>query len=642
MSRSRRGHSSTLQLFPFLAVLVSALGALVLLLLAINRQVALQASAAARQALIDQTSEEETLLADRQRELELQIRSLRTRIERALTEDGQAQQTIMSRTRQLRNNADQSEQLQAELDRLRKARREVEQQISTIRQKIGDFRVAKAKLANTRRDPDQTFIPVVHPGANGSPRQPIYLECNGAAVVFQPEALALPAWLLKTEQGQSTLVHAVESLIKLHRERMELQRGSRDQGEIEPYPLLLVRPDGAAVFYAVRQAFELLQQEWGYELVEGDWTFQFPELDPNARALLAQCFELGRDRVARSNAPVAGSPRGSGRGASQGGHVALSPNLGQLLGLEPVGDSRHSHGQGAAGIPQGDQPPTAGASGVVRSDQGTASSGQSAASRDSAGWPSGQGMGNVGRDTAARPVGRASLGAGTLSEDRGDATRMPVAQKVQPRIARSQQPFERQPEADSNSTDSIGSDQPAQGVLAGSSEPVDANSAEAVGSAQQVSGTSGTKQIRWGEAESDDVSEITGLVVPASNGRISIARHVEIFCRSDSLRLANRQVYAGRPDVAILRRKLGAIAQGVQREVIKWGPPGMTFQWRPKLLCLVHSDGLEMYYGLRLALIGSSIEIDHVILAEDEPGWDETMFLHEVARASEVGHRFME
>jgi hypothetical protein len=610
MSRSRRGHSSTLQLFPFLAVLVSALGALVLLLLAINRQVALQASAAARQALIDQTSEEETLLADRQRELELQIRSLRTRIERARTEDGQAQQTIMSRTRQLRNNADQSEQLQAELDRLRKARREVEQQISTIRQKIGDFRVAKAKLANTRRDPDQTFIPVVHPGANGSPRQPIYLECNGAAVVFQPEALALPAWLLKTEQGQSTLVHAVESLIKLHRERMELQRGSRDQSEIEPYPLLLVRPDGAAVFYAVRQAFELLQQEWGYELVEGDWTFQFPELDPNARALLAQCFELGRDRVARSNAPVAGSPRGSGRGASQGGHVALSPNLGQLLGLEPVGDSRHSHGQGAAGIPQGDQPPTAGASGVVRSDQGTASSGQSAASRDSAGWPSGQGMGNVGRDTAARPV--------------------------------SQQPFERQPEADSNSTDSIGSDQPAQGVLAGSSEPVDANSAEAVGSAQQVSGTSGTKQIRWGEAESDDVSEITGLVVPASNGRISIARHVEIFCRSDSLRLANRQVYAGRPDVAILRRKLGAIAQGVQREVIKWGPPGMTFQWRPKLLCLVHSDGLEMYYGLRLALIGSSIEIDHVILAEDEPGWDETMFLHEVARASEVGHRFME
>src|SRR5262245_7845376 len=108
MSRARRSHSSTLQLFPFLAVLVSALGALVLLLLAINRQVSLQSSVAAAQALIEQTTVEENALVVRRRDLERDIVSLRTQLNRAQTDQLAVDQSLIAGDQQVRTDTAQN------------------------------------------------------------------------------------------------------------------------------------------------------------------------------------------------------------------------------------------------------------------------------------------------------------------------------------------------------------------------------------------------------------------------------------------------------------------------------------------------------------------------------------------------------
>ena len=76
MSRKRRDASSPVQLFPFLAVLVSAMGALVLLLLSINRQATLQAIAKSVAELMQRTSSEEESLARNRQALQREIDAL--------------------------------------------------------------------------------------------------------------------------------------------------------------------------------------------------------------------------------------------------------------------------------------------------------------------------------------------------------------------------------------------------------------------------------------------------------------------------------------------------------------------------------------------------------------------------------------
>ena len=50
----------------------------------------------------------------------------------------------------------------------------------------------------------------------------------------------------------------------------------------EPYPLLLVRPNGIIAYYLVRDAMTSWDAEFGYELVGQDWQLDFP-MQPDAQ-----------------------------------------------------------------------------------------------------------------------------------------------------------------------------------------------------------------------------------------------------------------------------------------------------------------------------------------------------------------------
>ena len=48
----------------------------------------------------------------------------------------------------------------------------------------------------------------------------------------------------------------------------------------EPYPLLLVRPDGVEAYYAAREAMSSWGSEFGYEFIDQDWKLEFRPPDP--------------------------------------------------------------------------------------------------------------------------------------------------------------------------------------------------------------------------------------------------------------------------------------------------------------------------------------------------------------------------
>jgi hypothetical protein len=159
---------------------------------------------------------------------------------------------------------------------------------------------------------------------------------------------------------------------------------------------------------------------------------------------------------------------------------------------------------------------------------------------------------------------------------------------------------------------------------------------------QYSQGNGATPPSPLADDENDQIPAMATLALPATSGKIPVSRKIEIECRADGLMIPGRTVYLSIPNAASFRGAVSTLVGEVEREVARWGPPGLTFRWQPKLLCIVRADGLEMYYGLRAALVGSSIDIEHLILAEDEMDWSDSLFLRHLERAKFDTQRFME
>ena len=74
----------------------------------------------------------------------------------------------------------------------------------------------------------------------------------------------------------------------------------------EPYPLLLVRPEGIAAYYAARAAMKSWGFDFGYELIDDDWKLSYPPPDSRLADLLRQVVAAAPRDQARL---IAAAPR---------------------------------------------------------------------------------------------------------------------------------------------------------------------------------------------------------------------------------------------------------------------------------------------------------------------------------------------
>ncbi len=95
-------------------------------------------------------------------------------------------------------------------------------------------------------------------GPNQTRRQPIYLECRRDAVVVQPEGIRLTDPDFEEPLGPG---NPLAMALRAAREYM-LARHEFDPQAGEPYPLLLVRPEGINAYSAARAAMK----SWGNRL----------------------------------------------------------------------------------------------------------------------------------------------------------------------------------------------------------------------------------------------------------------------------------------------------------------------------------------------------------------------------------------
>ncbi|MEZ6133750.1 MAG: hypothetical protein R3C53_02455 [Pirellulaceae bacterium] len=292
MSGTRRQRDNLApSLFPFLAVLLCTMGALVLILMLLvaGAQTTAQVAAAETQ---QQADDAEALLEHARRAYEKQLDEGRVALEKkrlVLQHLEEHIQELLAELEDLERTAGlvekQQEQDEAADEERRTAISELEKQLAEA--------TAELQTKIDKPDGDKPIFAIIpYQGTNGTHRRPIYLECTAQGVFIQPEGVRITPGDLRPPYGPGNPLDAA-----LRTVRAEFPPGN---GAVTStaYPLLVVRPSGIAAYTMARAAMSGWDDQFGYELVSEDLELAFPESAPGLKDKLVKAIDLARDRQA--------------------------------------------------------------------------------------------------------------------------------------------------------------------------------------------------------------------------------------------------------------------------------------------------------------------------------------------------------
>jgi hypothetical protein len=324
-ARRSRQSGNPVALFPFLAVLVCTMGALIVVLLVLARQSRIQAA----QAVTAKATELQSDL-DAARKISEWRRS-------DMAASGQRAQAKLTETRlQLAHIEEHSRQLREQLAQLDAQWKELQQLKSHTGRRQEDLAAERARLAAQIAEADRrlaqaekdvrerpkSYAIVPYEGPNGTRRRPLYVECRHDAIVLQPEGIVLRESDFPDPLGPG---NPLDTALRAARESLLAQKEIRGDGSDEPYPLLLVRPGGTVAYYVARQALKSWRSEIGYELIGEDWKLEFPQPNAHVAQSVQEAVELARGEQ-RQKAMLAAlvsaaRPRTTYRAAPRGGLI---------------------------------------------------------------------------------------------------------------------------------------------------------------------------------------------------------------------------------------------------------------------------------------------------------------------------------
>jgi len=586
-NRTRRPTSVTMSLFPFLVVLMCTMGSLILLLVIIARQAQLQgaerASAHNAEVLRD--------LKDAREWAQLEIEEYqysRQKTESQLADARLALGHVEDHARQLRQKIARLEATWRELEALpgeeTDRQQELAAQIERVRGEIArtERAVAQARGAASQR---RSYSVVPYEGPHGTHRRPIYLECRADAVVLQPEGVVFGADDFAGPLGSG---NSLDVALRAVREYLLRHQGFDREEPGEPYPLLLVRPQGIEAYYAARAAMGSWASEFGYELIGDDWELEFPPSDPQLAAEVAQAVATARARQQRL---IAASPSLSGRRSPAG--FVVSARRGGLVPRGGWGDGEASAYQpkrpfgrfGSQYDGSGDRAEggaSEGGGGTFEGGAGTSGSagGASGSEGDAFGGGigafGGQGSTFEGEGSASRDAGR------TLGADGPEASGAPFGTAGETRSAPSGAPdwaAGRPPAPEFGSGGQAGA-----GTSADNPPPCLAK----------------VRGRNWG-------------LPNAAEGWVPITVPVRVDCLRDRLILVPEKGLGEARTILLGPRTEDAVDElvsAVWEYTERWGSAGNGMYWRPVLTLHVGPNADTRYSDLKTLLHGSGLGVE--------------------------------
>jgi hypothetical protein len=335
---SKRKTGQAVSLFPFLAVLVSAMGALILLLLVTTRKLhqdavtkakAEKAAIEARQAADAESARNLTPLPlpedhpafqtdaalfviavkspsqhllpppsppDRTFEKEQLRREWEDKLSELREKWDSLQQRLREAQRLLGEREASDEALEAELARLQEIlnklraekgevgtdKEKVQTTKKSIAQQIAELQAELERLKSEKLAQADKFQLVPYSGNSPSRSRPIIIECDEKSLRFASEEIALtPRDLSGFTNDYNPLRAGTEALLAYwDAQRLAGALASLPQ---KPYLLFVIRPGGTVSYYIARGMLEKLECESGYELVPASSELVWPVTTPEAK-----------------------------------------------------------------------------------------------------------------------------------------------------------------------------------------------------------------------------------------------------------------------------------------------------------------------------------------------------------------------
>ena len=336
MSR-RRATAAPVSLFPFLAVLMCTMGALIVLLVLVSAQVRDDAVAKAEQEReqekpqpvspepVESTSPvyDFIKLPPLEPLVELpelaplpelpDLDAMQARLAALRANEKKLEAQLVERNAwllQLKSDAGaiekatalavaERERLEEEIRRLTEARNSAIQELAEL---AGERRRLLASIADSRKmiqerqkelKGNAEFQVVSYDGKAGTTRRPIIIECTDNSIEFVSEGIHLsPKQLLGYEPKHNPLLAGANEIV-----RYWATTHGDPAATPMPYVLLVVRPSGTVGFYLARKFLAGLGADYGYELVEEDLEYAAPPEEPRAtemaRAAIAEMLASG-------------------------------------------------------------------------------------------------------------------------------------------------------------------------------------------------------------------------------------------------------------------------------------------------------------------------------------------------------------
>jgi len=291
--RAARSEAAKFSLFPFLAVLLCVMGALIVLLIVIAQRSHDRAVAAS------QSDATNTKLKQEQEDLVWRIDMVQQSREATaaqLAEQRAGLSHIEDHARRLRDQYRALERAAKDLQQTMAAPSAESQALDDELAKIqARIREVSAELEARRLapQPEAGFAIIPYEGPNGTQRRPMYIECTDAGIILQPEGVVLTAEDFLGPLGPG---NPLAASMRAAREYLWRNRGNDGREAGEPYPLLLIRPDGIGAYYVARAALTSWGSEFGYEFVDQDWKLEYPPVDPQLLAVTKAAAEDARQR----------------------------------------------------------------------------------------------------------------------------------------------------------------------------------------------------------------------------------------------------------------------------------------------------------------------------------------------------------
>lgn len=670
-----RGVSNPVSLFPFLAVLVSAMGALILLLLVVARQAQRSRDVERAEAnvasppmvvrpplpplprikpfekvslpieaepppIVAPTMPTVPTLIDRRDELQRQLRDALAEIDDKKRRF--AEIANRGEPEEARELADLSREMADAMSRLNQTLTSARQAAQTLDQQIAQRKEIEqelARLASAVVDNRYRIIPYF--GATGTDRRPIYLECRSDRIVLMPEGVEIDAGLLSDPSSPDN------ALAQMVRELSDLCRSERSR----PYPLLVVRPQGVAAYYVARMALATVEDEYGYELVDEDVALDYGEASvkwrETAEASVAKQKRRGLASGGRAFSLASTLPPGVLGGSSNKEPMNRGSEGGKTLkgGDATVGKtSLVDRGSGSAykkaleeagrGLAPLDDPSSPGRNGLAIPDPplpeavALTSDGNSAMT----GFEDPLLGGDQGTGNEVDASGRARSGNRSSRQGEPSETSLNGDPSNEQEIAVVPRPLQAGSVALT----------PAKGKAAGSTavSPVTefeqflaanakrgdksigdapAGAVRAPDSADSdIDGQGGGSGSAPPSLSSNQAQSVLEMMGPTVRTHSAIARRVIVEVREHGVVLHPGDRYVAFD--AAMRSTKEAIYSHVADQMSSWGKPKRADRWTPIVEFNVRPDGLERYYDLLFALAGSGLEVERRLV-----GWKDSL-----------------